>query len=579
MKNKSFYSLQTEIVVVFIILVLPSLVLLIYYNFYANTLIRDQVALSNKDLLGMYMNTVDNGLEDVDTYLYNMVAKESDLLFLDHEEQNNPEVYNLARIRLFNKLSNDLTNYKQVDIFFIYSSKNKDLLAVESTSLQLEHVRKLKSQISTLLTGETEFLKDQWMLFNDKQSSFIYRVLKYGDVYIGAVSTADKLMTPFHSSDLVTVENVLLVDGDNQPVMFEHEAHHEGISIESSDDLYYMSGDNNQFMLINKKSSRGNFSVYSAIPEDQIMRNIPYPRQLVMLVVVGTIIILPIVYLFLRKVVLVPMKRIITAMRRIKLGDIEARLPALASSKEFLIVNETFNSMMDQIKELKINVYEEQLSKQKAELKHMQLQVNPHFFMNSLNILYHLAEMKNYKLIQEMSLSLVQHFRFIFRSKSNFVLLKDELEHTRNYLNIQQMRFPDRLTYSIEMEDSLSANSVPPLVCQTFVENSIKYAVSMDRETHISIEAYVDEAHPAFMWIEIKDTGKGFSADIIQKLQNHIDLSDEDGGRIGIQNVKNRLRLLYANQEIQLLFANGIQQGAVVKIRLPINNAETEGVE
>ena len=578
-KLRSIYSLQTQIVLLFIILVLPAILMLVYYNFYAYALIRDQVANSNKDLLKMYLNTVDKGLEDVDTYLYNMVARESDLLFLDRMEQTDPEIYNLARIRLFNKLSTDLNNYAQADLLFIYSEKNDDLLSVESKSLQLEHTRELKKQLYSILIQGTKPPDNEWMLFNNNESSFIYRSIKYGGVYIGAVTRIDKLMAPFKSTDLVNVGNVLLVDGDYNPVINELEVHQDGIQIRPSEELYYMTGDKKQFMLVNQKSSRGNFSVYSAIPEEQIMKNMPYPRHLVMLVVVGTVIILPIVYFFMRKFVLVPMHRIISAMRRIRSGDIEARIPPLVLSNEFLIVNETFNSMMDQIKELKIYVYEEQLSKQRAELKHIQLQVNPHFFLNSLNILYHLAEVKNYKLIQEMSLSLVQHFRFIFRSNMNFVLLKEELEHTRNYLTIQQLRFPDRLSFSIEMEESLSASVIPPLVCQTFVENCIKYAVSMDSKTYISIQVYTEEDNPAFMWIEIKDTGKGFSADILEKLQHHIDLADERGSRIGIQNARNRLRLLYKNQEISLIFANDKQQGAIVKIRLPIWYSETAEVE
>ncbi len=107
------------------------------------------------------------------------------------------------------------------------------------------------------------------------------------------------------------------------------------------------------------------------------------------------------------------------------------------------MVNHTFNGMMEQIQELRIHVYEEQLNKQKAELQHLQLQINPHFFMNSLNIIYNLALVKNYALIQEMAISLVQYFRYMFRSNLTFLPLKDELQHIRNYIRIQELRFLD----------------------------------------------------------------------------------------------------------------------------------------
>lgn len=70
------------------------------------------------------------------------------------------------------------------------------------------------------------------------------------------------------------------------------------------------------------------------------------------------------------------------------------RIPEYQTSEEFEIVNQRFNSMMSQIEALKIDIYEERLSKQKTELQHLQLQLNPHFFLNSLNIIYNFAQEK-----------------------------------------------------------------------------------------------------------------------------------------------------------------------------------------
>src|SRR5690606_15991816 len=144
-------------------------------------------------------------------------------------------------------------------------------------------------------------------------------------------------------------------------------------------------------------------------------------------------------------------------------------------------------------------------------LQRLQLQVNPHFFLNSLNIVYNLAKVKNYRLIMEMTRALMLYFRFLFRSNTSFVKLADELEHTRNYLNIQTLRFPDKLSWSVNAPDYLSDIPIPPLVIQSFVENSIKHAVTMEEPVHISVRIILteDEDHSRIK-ILIRDTGRGF---------------------------------------------------------------------
>lgn len=578
-KLKVFKSLQNQILFVFLILILPSSIMLIYYNFYAIEVIRNQVAHSNENLLNLYMGTIDKELEDVDKYLNNLIAQEPDLLALDLPEQSNSDVYNLARIRLYNRLSNDIVYYDKIDMFFIFSNTNGDLVSAPTQQMAyLERIR-LKSEIQSLFDQQQNPTHPQWFLYQEKATPSLYRLIRYGNVYIGAMININQLMLPFESTDLGQEGAVLMVNEQYQPVIFDPTINKEGIEFLPTLNGYSRVGSHNQYMTVSKKSRKGNFTVFAMIHERQIMENIPYLRRIVAMIVVATIIVLPVVYLFLRLVVLVPMQRVVSAMRKIKSGNWEARIEPKDSSTEFSIINETFNTMVTQIKELKINIYEEQLNNQKTELKHLQLQINPHFFLNALNIIYHLAQIKNYVLIQEMSLSLVRYFRFMFQSNLSFVPVRDEIEHTRNYLKIQQLRFPETLTVTIMAEDQLMDSLVPPLVCQTFVENTIKHAVSMDSLMHITVKVYVDEGDPHYMWIDIRDTGKGFHPEILEKLLDGIDIGGDEGNHIGIWNIRRRLRLLYPKGGTWIHFANDINKGAVVRIHVPIINQETREVE
>ena len=220
------------------------------------------------------------------------------------------------------------------------------------------------------------------------------------------------------------------------------------------------------------------------------------------------------------------------------------------TSDEFRMVNHTFNGMMEQIQELRIHVYEEQLNKQKAELQHLQLQINPHFFMNSLNIIYNLALVKNYALIQEMAISLVQYFRYMFRSNLTFLPLKDELQHIRNYIRIQELRFPDQLAFETSAPEFLLSARIPPLVIQTFVENSIKHAVSSEGPVAIAVRVDLDDNREAPMIvIEVRDWGSGFTEEVLREIRAGNRIVDAQGGEhIGIWNVRRRLGLLYGDR-------------------------------
>ncbi|WP_309119165.1 histidine kinase [Paenibacillus sp.] len=567
---KLFSSLQQKILSVFVILVLPLITLLVYYNVYTIEVIRNQVAYSNKNLLSLYTGVVDKNLEDVDKYLYSLIAQEQDLLILDRPEVDDPTLYNMARIRLFIKLSKDVVNYEKADMIFIYSEKNKDLVTAENHPLSSKDQHVLKSEILSIFNSNDSIHEDRWFLYNDRAEPSLYRLLKYGNVYVGALFNMDKLMVPFDAIHLGEKGKIVAVNQDGVPVETDPFLTENKIELKIVEGAYNMTGANSEFITVSADSRLGNFTMIAVIHERQILENIPYLRRIAYMIIIGTIIVLPIVYIFLRQTVLVPMRRVVTAMRKIKSGDWETRIEPKATSDEFAIVNESFNHMVSQIKALKISVYEEQLNHQRAELKHLQLQINPHFFLNSFNIIYQLAQVKNFELIQEMTLSLVGYFRYMFRSNLTFVPLKDEIEHTRNYLRIQEMRFPGKLTFELLVQDELLKGMVPPLVCQTFVENAMKHAVSMDHALHIAVQVCADPENLSFMLIQIEDTGKGFPAEVLIKLQQGIDLETGQGHHIGIWNMRRRLRLLYPNGNAGITFMNGMEQGAAVRIRLPI---------
>jgi two-component system sensor histidine kinase YesM len=264
--------------------------------------------------------------------------------------------------------------------------------------------------------------------------------------------------------------------------------------------------------------------------------------------------------------VLDPLGRMVAAMRSIQGGELDTRMRTTPSSSEFAIVDSTFNGMMERIRDLKIDVYEEKLNAQKAELKHLQLQIKPHFYLNSLNIIFHMAQMREFELIQEMTLKLVDYFRYMMKSDSSFVSLGEEIEHVRTYQRIQEIRLAGERSLALEAPGEAMTAAVPPLLIQTFVENSGKYGIEEDGSLHISIGISLSENRESIA-IRIADRGRGFSEPMLASLNTGTLEPDENGEKIGIFNMRRRLSILYHGRA-SLGFENG-EPGAIVSIGIP----------
>ena len=210
------------------------------------------------------------------------------------------------------------------------------------------------------------------------------------------------------------------------------------------------------------------------------------------------------------------------------------------------------------------------MNKQKLELEHLKLQIRPHFYLNSLNIIYRLAQKQEHKLIKEMALCLMEYFRYILRNNLTFVSLAEELRHVRNYLRIQEMQYAGGFTYEIDVPDFLLDSPVPPLIIQVFVENSIKHAVTLDEPIRIFITANYEKINgKEFLKILVRDTGKGFPDEVLQRFHEGVYYENGVQKHIGIQNTQRRLQLLYKG-EASISLSNDIQSGAVVEVDLPL---------
>lgn len=571
LRQLTWQSIRVRMIGGLLLVVMPLIGFLLYSNIYAIDVVRNQVASSNKDLLVLYRDQIDAKLKEADDYLIELMIG-TDLNELDYAL--NPEERFFASQRVAANLSSSISRYSVLDGLYVYEPSSDNYYYSFQTRSTYEDRQYIRSHVyETLKAGASplELNRKKWYVQNHNGQTYLIRLWKMKNgTTVGAWLNARSFQTPL---ELLSVGNkgaALLIDDRGKAMVNQTFIRDSGVEVQLNPQSYYLTGTSSRYLTVGEHSRLGEFSLYAFIPEETILQHLPTLKTISTLLPFGSVVILIIGLILLRKWLLVPINRLLRAMNRIQQGHVDTQIREYPTSIEFRVMNDTFNSMVGQIKSLRINIYEEQLNKQKAELQHLQLQIKPHFYINALNMIHTLARRNDVRRIEDMSLYMVRYFRYMFQSNLTFVSLKDEIQHIRNYLNIQELRFPSQIVHEIEVPDFLLRTPVPPLVIQTLVENAMKHAISLDEPVRVQVRVEMDESPERGLIIQIQDTGPGFKEGMIDKIAADERIIDEEGEHIGFWNLKQRLRLLYGNRA-KVELRNVQPHGAMVELRLPFS--------
>jgi sensor histidine kinase YesM len=264
-----------------------------------------------------------------------------------------------------------------------------------------------------------------------------------------------------------------------------------------------------------------------------------------------------------------PLLKLKVAMEEFSSGNTDVVLDEQHGKNEIEVLYRTFNRMREQIVNLKIDVYAGEIEKQQIYTNFLRVQIQPHFYTNILNLIYTLANAGDCQTIRKMTKNMADYFRYILSLNQNLVPLEDELQCVGHYTQVQSIRYQDHFKLRIICNADLKTVKIPPLLIQTFVENSIEHNIMIVQDLLVLLD--IDDVGE-YLRICVQDNGVGISADIIEKLENGEDI-EENGKHIGIVNVINRLHVLYHGQaDIKI---SGGKDGSRIEILIP-KNGETE---
>ena len=215
--------------------------------------------------------------------------------------------------------------------------------------------------------------------------------------------------------------------------------------------------------------------------------------------------------------------------------------------------------MITHIFELMQKSREDAETQRKLELDALQMQINPHFLYNTLDAVSWMAKLKGEPEIENLTLNLAKFFRLSLHKGDKFITVGEELELTWHYLEIDKVRFPDKVKVHFETDESLVNYKVLKLILQPVVENAVKYAFE-EKSGNLVIRTMLSGGDIVF---EVEDDGCGFdmSGGIVSSKKK------SDLGGFGLKNVDERIKLEYG-EDYGLSVRSAPGQGTKVTIRI-----------
>ncbi|WP_372662304.1 sensor histidine kinase [Cohnella sp.] len=288
----------------------------------------------------------------------------------------------------------------------------------------------------------------------------------------------------------------------------------------------------------------------------------PVIRQYIrnMLISVGMITLLFIsLSLFLSRLVTQPFRTMIRAIVNTGEGRFETRFEE-SGSYEFKVLMKKFNDMNESIRKLIQENYETQIREKEAEIKALNLQLDPHFMYNTLNMVSLMSLEKGESEISEVVVSLSNMLKYMVKTEAAIVRFRDDLTYLESYVTIMSKRFEGSFRVEYDMDSHMLEDDVPKFFLQPIVENAFVHGFKrLKRDGVLRITCRMDENA---RYYRIEDNGQGMDTsrlDDLLKGEHHV----------GLSNVNRRIRILYGEPYgIRITSVPG--KGTSVTVVLPL---------
>ncbi len=308
------------------------------------------------------------------------------------------------------------------------------------------------------------------------------------------------------------------------------------------------------------------WKIVGVVPEQGFTLNEVKTRLFMVFVVAFFLFLLAVINAYISSKITAPIKELEKTVNALEEGDLDAEV-SVGGSYEIQHLGRSIGNMARRIQALMDDIVAEHESKRKSEFDTLQSQINPHFLYNTLDIIVWMIENEQKQEAVKIVTALARFFRISLSKGRSIILVRDELEHVRNYLTIQQKRFKNKFTYRIEAGPEVLSLASLKLMLQPLVENAIYHGMEfMDGDGEILVKVERQGGRLCFI---IEDNGLGMTAEQAQGLlTGETKSTSGKGSGIGVKNVNERIRL-YFGEDYGLTIHSEPDVGTRIQIHLP----------
>ena len=522
-----------------LVLLLINILINIAMSNITRNFIKNQNIVHLRSSIEIYADSVNEKLHSVERFMYSTITHNESLEKLNHVQTFLEYQENLKKVQTS---FTEFEYQNETHMTFLLETDSTDhFINVSNLYIPYEDYLLLKTYLKSL---SSDISDRKWKNVTTKNSEYLVKSVHYEGKIIYAVISSEDILKPLNKLNIGNNGKLSLKEPNNIP---------------SSNYLIHAQNEKTHLP----------FDIYVLVDYAEVFRNITLLEVFLSAVPIIITILSIIIILYIRQWMIKPITRLTE-----RLSQFGGSIPP----SEFFIsegileidkANDKLNKVIFDMQELKIREYHSQLELKKIELNYLKNQIRPHFYLNMLSMIHSMLQTKNYKEIEELTILTSNYLRHLFMANQDFSELKDEVQHIKDYLEIQRIRYGNSIYFSLDYNDDLQNTLVPSLLLQTFIENTIKHGFSFqDLFTILLSIKKVKTENSDYIQICIEDNGPGFSEEILSKLNQKQSLITEDGHHIGITNTIERLNLLYPN-DYTITFKNNEEGGAKILLLIP----------
>ena len=562
LRESLVYKITASLTIIIAIL----LIVLILSNIYSLKVVKSNTINACKNQLSIYMNSINSNFTEVSRDINEISVRFIENV-VNYGNENELNQYLLAT-ELRDVLTTKIITSNSKDGLFVLKPEDGLSLVQFSNRILADE----RAHLTDLFNSKSVFddinTNGRWSIIKIHEHNYVVKSFMVYDFLIGAIIKADSLllhieMDPYYETMYVVTDNsgeIISKTFSSSIPPEERLILNEKTREEEFQDKY---------IIISTDIPEIDGKLSCIIESKNVFLGLNLVQWVIIFLGVISLFAIPLVVYYLFENIVKPVQQLIVATREVEKGNWDYSITAKKVPIEFAQLNDSFFSMVKEIKTLKIDSYEEKIERQKAELKYLQMQIKPHFFLNVLTTISSLTYQGKSEEIRKLIHYLSRHLRYMFRGGLVLVPLSEEIDFVNNYINLQEIKFPNNIFYMIEIGPGTEECRLPQFIIQTFVENCFKHALSVGTMLSVLIKTEViNDGDETYVRIIIEDNGDGFPKEIIEAINNSQDVAINDGEKVGITNIKKTLFLLYKKNNL-LNISNCEPSGARVEILIP----------